>query len=119
MEMIERVAAGRRVLQAASPEAKRLLLLPEGALLVAANPLHLLLHAHPGPAAVHSAQLLLHCAARSLLAKHEIKADLCLSSNFKTSSRTKAVLTQRHGVKKTKKRKKKEGELKLPKGESH
>lgn len=66
----EGVAASGRVLLAASPDAQAFLLLPEGSLLVPADPLQLLLHAHPGPAALHAAQLLLHGAARTLLPVH-------------------------------------------------
>lgn len=63
----EGVTARRRVLLAAAADAQAFLLLPEGPLLVAADPLQLLLHAHPGPAALGRAQLLLHRAARTLL----------------------------------------------------
>lgn len=63
----EGVVTGRRVLLAAAADAQAFLLLPEGPLLVAPDPLQLLLHAHPGSAALGRAQLLLHCAARALL----------------------------------------------------
>lgn len=63
----EGVTAGRRALLAATADAQTFLLLPQGPLLVAADPLQLLLHAHPGPAALGRAQLLLHRAARTLL----------------------------------------------------
>lgn len=63
----EGVTAGRRVFLAAATDAQAFLFLPQGPLLVAADPLQLLLHAHPGSAALGRAQLLLHCAARTLL----------------------------------------------------
>lgn len=61
------MAARGCVLLTAPPEAEASFLLPEGPLLVATDPLQLLLHAHPGPAALGSTQLLLHCAAWTLL----------------------------------------------------
>lgn len=63
----KRVTARGSVLLAATPDAEAFLLLPEGTLLVAADPLQLLLHAHPGPAALRGTQLLLHCAAWTVL----------------------------------------------------
>lgn len=55
------------VLLAATPDAEAFLFLPEGTLLVAADPLQLLLHAHPGPTALNGTQLLLHRTAWTLL----------------------------------------------------
>lgn len=65
------VTARRGVVLAAAADASALFLLPEGALLVPADPLQLLLHAHAGPVALHSTQLLLHCTVWTLLTKRE------------------------------------------------
>lgn len=48
----KRVTARWRVLLAAAADAEAFLFLPEGALLVAADSLQLLLHAHPGSTAL-------------------------------------------------------------------
>ena len=61
------MTARGRVLLAAAPDTEAFLFLPEGTLLVAADPLQLLLHAHPGPAALCSTQLLLNCTFWTLL----------------------------------------------------
>lgn len=63
----ERVTARGCVLLAATPNAEALLLLPEGTLLVATDPLQLLFHAHPGTSTLPWTQLLFHCAAWALL----------------------------------------------------
>lgn len=63
----ERLAARRRALLAARPDTETFLFLPEGTLLMAADPLQLLLHAHSGPPALTRTQLLLHGAAWTLL----------------------------------------------------
>lgn len=65
--LCERVTARGRVFLAGAPDVGALLLLPEGTLLVAADPVQLLLHTHPGPPALRGTQLLLQCAARTLL----------------------------------------------------
>lgn len=67
----KRVTARGCVLLAATPDVAAFLFLPEGALLMAADPLQLLLHAHPGPAALRGTQLLLHRAAWTLLLARE------------------------------------------------
>lgn len=61
------LTARRRAVLAARPDARAFLFLPEGALLMAADPFQLLLHAHSGPPAVTRTQLLLHGAAWTLL----------------------------------------------------
>lgn len=63
----KRVTAGGRVFLAATPDAEAFLFLPEGTLLVASDPLQLLLHAHSGPATLPSTQLLLHRTAWTFL----------------------------------------------------
>ena len=63
----KRVAARDRVVLAAPADAETFFLLPQGTLLVAANPLQLLFDAHPGPAALRGTQLLLHGAVWALL----------------------------------------------------
>lgn len=68
----ERVTARGRILLAATPDVETFLLLPEGTLLVAADPVQLFLHTHPGPPALPGTQLLLlHRAARTLLLARE------------------------------------------------
>lgn len=79
MEVIvtsEGVTARRCVVLAATADASSLFLLPKGALLVAADPLQLLLHAHPGPVALYSTKLLLHCTVWTLLTTQEHRQHL-------------------------------------------
>lgn len=61
------LTARRRAVLAARPDARAFLFLPEGALLMAADPFQLLLHAHSGPPTLTRTQLLLHGAAWTLL----------------------------------------------------
>lgn len=64
---IKRLTARGRALLAARPDTETFLFLPEGTLLMAADPFQLLLHAHPGPPTLSRTQLLLHSAAWTLL----------------------------------------------------
>lgn len=63
----KRLTARRRALLAARPDTETFLFLPEGTLLMAADPFQLLLHTHSGPPTLTRTQLLLHSAAWTLL----------------------------------------------------
>lgn len=61
------LTARRRAVLAARPDSEAFLFLPEGTLLMAADPFQLLLHTHSGPPTLTRTQLLLHGAAWTLL----------------------------------------------------
>lgn len=63
----KRMTARRRAVLAARPDPETFLFLPEGTLLMAADPFQLLLHAHSGPPTLTRTQLLLHSAVWTLL----------------------------------------------------
>lgn len=91
------LTARRLAVLAARPDSEAFLFLPEGTLLMPADPFQLLLHTHSGPPTLTRTQLLLHGAAWTLLlettATDTFKA-LGTTTTTPTAYRTKVNVTE-------------------------